>query len=977
MKSAVASILLSVLLSTTIQAQFKLGKLKLNDLVDKDRLEAAKDLLGTENQVQKLRAEQLQKDTSFYNYIFSQGNRASFFANRDSQESFLYTLGADYDNESDEPLEFEIYEQIFELNRKAEFSIYINPEIATFSFMEAVALFTNDNSFSKLTLGDGFHISEALDMDTLSIEEKYAVGKTMANISIMVHAEGKYNLSEGLILETIEYFKEEIGEASGALASLYNNLAVISQSQGKYTEAEDYFSKAQSLLISQDKENSLSHAILTSNLSLFYNEVGQNEKAQSYIGKAMTMAGDELRAKGRDNISFKINQGLILYSSSEYQQASELFNEVLELKRKRMARNQTDYANVENYLASVLMETGEVNQVQSLLDDALRIFEKKYNKSHPAYIKTKHNLGKYHIYRGDFQIAQTIIQEVNDSYLQDFGAYHPDYLQSLEDLAVIHWKVGEYDQANAKFEKVIASNMELVENNFAAMSEHEKGQYWAKIRPSILKFYNYATSRHQEDPSLLTAMYNIQLKTKGILFSASSKIREQILNSDNESLKSLYLEWKQAKEDLLLYYTYSKSQRSDLGIDLNTEEAKANQLEKELSRQSTDFAAASQLPTTTLDEVKAVLPQTDVAIEIIGFPKFQNSFTEEKMYAFLVADPNAQHPSLALIENGNDLDGKYAKGYQNMVRLKVNNPILYEKFWEKVDRKLGGVKNVHLSLDGVYFQVNISALLKSDNSYISDGMDFHLYTSTRDLVIKKQKLSAVKKADFFGFPDYGNKGLLSPLPGTKAEIDAVSQITKSNGFAVKTYTSTMATETNFKRIASPTLLHVATHGFFLQESHANQETVLGIDVNQAKSNPLLRSGLMLSNAEQAMSSSGYESTTEIKSADNGILTAYEVLTLDLKDTDLVVLSACETGLGEIKSGEGVYGLQRAFQVAGAQSVIMSLWKVSDEATKSLMTYFYSEWASGKSKNAAFISAQKKLRQEFTEPYYWGAFVLLN
>ena len=290
-------------------------------------------------------------------------------------------------------------------------------------------------------------------------------------------------------------------------------------------------------------------------------------------------------------------------------------------------------------------------------------------------------------------------------------------------------------------------------------------------------------------------------------------------------------------------------------------------------------------------------------------------------------------------------------------------------------KKLAGKSNVHLSLDGVYYQVNVGALKRADDTYVSDAFNLHLYSSTRDLIKQSGTSNTTKKADFFGYPDYGTKGLLDALPGTKVEIDAVSQITERKGYTTSIFTQKQASEQNFKKISSPSLLHIATHGFFLQESQSTGDKVFGIEVNQAKDNPLLRSGLMLADAEQTMEAA--TQGTEANSANNGVLTAYEVITLDLKNTDLVVLSACETGLGEIKSGEGVYGLQRAFQVAGAESVIMSLWKVSDEATKQLMTTFYEEWMNGKDKEQAFFFAQKSLRQDFPEPYYWGAFVMLN
>lgn len=930
----------------------------------------------TDGRMQKARLEQLVKDTSNYNYIFSQGNRASFFANREGKENMLLTLSKNYEDEEIgvEAVQLETYEQVFDSNRSGEASIYLNPKLAYVSFLEGLGLLLNDGS-SLALLDSAFTISNLVDIDTLSVPEKYALGKTIANISIVIHYEGKYLLSEAFVNETIKYFKEEIGEKSIALASLYNNHAVISQSQGRYTDAENYYKLAEDILKENEREESLTHAILTSNKALLYNEIGQYDEAKGAIQNAMNMASGEIRAKGRDNTSFRINQGLIEYSSGNFETAESIFREVLELKRKRMAKNQTDVANVENYLAGTLMEAGKPDEVPELLSDALRIFEKKYGTDHPAYIKSKHNLGRYQIFSQNYPEATNLLNDVNSKYLQFFGANHPDYLSSLEDLAVVSWKQGLYESANKQFDQVIATNLNLVEKYFGAMSEYEKGQYWAKVRPSILKFYAYAIDRGNQDPSLLTKAYNIHLKTKGILLSASTKVREQILNGDNTALKEVYGNWVEAKEQLILYYTYSKQQLTDQKIDLNALEAEANSLEKELSRMSTEFAASNKLPTTSLAEVKGKLGSNDAAIEIIGFSAFERSFTDEKNYAFLLATPNREHPELVVLENGKDLDQKYAKAYRKMVQIKADDRITYDKFWKPIDEKLVGKENVHLSLDGVYYQVNIGALKRADDTYVSDAFSLHLYSSTRDLVKEKMKSTSAKKADFFGYPDYGAKGLLVSLPGTKIEIDAVSQITRTKGYATNIFTQKQASEENFKKISSPSLLHIATHGFFLQESQSTGEKVFGIEVNQAKDNPLLRSGLMLADAEQTMETA--TQGTEASSANNGVLTAYEVITLDLKNTDLVVLSACETGLGEIRSGEGVYGLQRAFQVAGAESVIMSLWKVSDEATKQLMTSFYKEWMSGKSKAQAFSAAQKSLRQDFPEPYYWGAFVMLN
>lgn len=914
------------------------------------------------------RDDQLEKDTSNYNYIFSQGNRASFFANRESKESILLTGAKYYEDESIKS-DLQLYEEVFDLNRAGEAVIYINQKSAFSSFFEALQKITANNAITVSLLDSAFDVSDLVGVDTLSGPEKYALGKTLANISILIHAEGKYSLSDDFIEMTTDYFNTYIGKGSIALASLYNNHAVIAQSQGKFTSSEDYFNLAEAVIAANDREGTLSHAIILSNKALLKNEVGQYEEASRFIHAAISMAEGEIRKKGRDNVSFQINQGLILFSAGEYERAEQVFREILTLKENRMAKNQTDYANVETYLAGTLMAADKPAEVEGLLQDALRIFEKKYNKDHPAYIKSNHSLGKYYLSRGRYTEAEIILTSVKESYKSNFGTNHPDYLSSLEDLAVVAWKTKEDAMAESRFKEAIDLRLDLVEKYFGAMSEYEKGQYWSMVRPSIIKFYNYAVEK--KNPELLTRMYDIHLKTKGILMSASTKVREEILNSDDEDLKRIYSNWVKAKEDLILHYSYSREQLKELNINLEEEEAKANSLEKQLNRLSTSFANANKLPTATFSNVKNALGNGEAAIELIGFRKFENSFTPDKYYVSLIAKSTSANPGLVLFENGNEMDGDLVNLYSKKVLFKLPDISTYGIFWQPIEEQLSGISTVYLSIDGVYNQINVSALQKPDKTFVADALDIQYYASTRDL-LQTNQLSTSKTASFVGNPNFGDDNLT--LPGTEVEINAVSAIAVSKSFDVNKLMGEEATEDNVKRISNPAVLHIATHGFFLPEQEASDEKIFGIDVDQANKNPLLRSGLMLTGASRALEQTN---PSEINVKNNGILTAYEALTLDLKDTDLVVLSACETGLGAIKSGEGVYGLQRSFQIAGAEAVIMSLWKVSDEATKSLMINFYNEWMGGKSKEKAFAMAQKKLRESFPEPYYWGAFVMLN
>ena len=212
--------------------------------------------------------------------------------------------------------------------------------------------------------------------------------------------------------------------------------------------------------------------------------------------------------------------------------------------------------------------------------------------------------------------------------------------------------------------------------------------------------------------------------------------------------------------------------------------------------------------------------------------------------------------------------------------------------------------------------------------------------------------------------------LLSDLPGTQTELDLISNNLKSKGWDVDVISGTDATESRVKKIESPKILHIATHGFFFNNKDINTN-ILSSDNKKAFLNPMTRSGLIFSGAQNTING-------ELFSDDNGWLNSYEASLLNLKGTELVVLSACDTGMGDVQNGKGVFGLQRAIRMAGAESLIMSMWKVDDKATQKLMTYFYEFWIDKKySKREAFKKAQFKIREEYNHPYYWGAFLLIG
>jgi CHAT domain-containing protein len=220
------------------------------------------------------------------------------------------------------------------------------------------------------------------------------------------------------------------------------------------------------------------------------------------------------------------------------------------------------------------------------------------------------------------------------------------------------------------------------------------------------------------------------------------------------------------------------------------------------------------------------------------------------------------------------------------------------------------------------------------------------------------------------------------LPATEKEIQAIEEVVKSKSFNVKVKRGSAASEESIKQIgerrSSPRVLHIATHGYFFPDPKKEADNLQMVVTNEEpvfkiSEHPMLRSGLIL-----AGGNAGWKGQQTLEGREDGVLTAYEISQMNLSNTELVVLSACETGLGDIKGNEGVYGLQRAFKIAGAKYLMMSLWQVPDRETKEFMVSFYKNWLTKeRSIPEAFRMTQKEMRERFINPYAWAGFVLVE
>lgn len=849
---------------------------------------------------------------------------------------------------------------------------------------------------------DRFNETEKLLLSTIRQQPKNSLnhGKLLSKLGDVYTITSQFSRADKALNTALDIIVKIEGENSDLYTSTIINLGILYMEQGKFPEAEEAFDYTLQIVSNQDE----AYPAVLNNQALVYQSLGQLDRAEKTFKEIRSIDSVSLGNTHPDFAVTLSNLGLVYTDQGNFVKAEKVLTKALEIQKSNDESKTVSYARKLNNLARVFRVSGTPQKAIPLHEQASEIFKKALGENSAEYATTSYNLGLAYWKAGKGTIGIKHVKKSAAIRASKLGKKHPAYAESIQKIAEYQWERKQLKEARQTFREVFDNYYAQIDGSFPVLTEEEKAKfYYTKIKPSFEKFNSFAVDLWKEDPTIISEVYDHHINTKASIMYASEKVKEAIQTSKDTTLLRDYELWQSQKEQVAKLYSQNiDPQKIDSLQNL------ANGLEKELARKSAVFSNQYLRKKVSWQEIQKTLKENEAAVETIRFkaysPASGGTTKNEIIYAFLILTKETKtQPNLILLPNGNEMESKFLNYYRNNIKFTLEDTKSFNNYFESLSEYLdkNHITKIYFSPDGVYNQISINTVINpSTNKFLLDVYDIRLVTNTREIISSSVSKPNSQSSVLIGYPKFnlqsssassGNatrnltrgtltrglrggllrymrgEGGISVLPGTQEEINQISKLSKSP----EVFMEDLASERLIKQVISPMVLHIATHGYFLEEDDTDQIAREGRSTYVPS--PLLKSGIILAGAENFLKT-GIPVNDE---GDDGILTAYEAMNLKLEDTDLVVLSACETGLGVVKNGEGVYGLQRAFKMAGAKSLIMSLWSVDDAATQELMTIFYSEKLKTNDQHIAFRTAQQKLKEKYNHPFYWGAFIMVG
>lgn len=839
-------------------------------------------------------------------------------------------------------------------------------------------------------------------------EHHYLYARNLANLGDLFLDFEDYSSAEKFYKMAMETFKESLGENHPEFADYLDYLGDLYLVLEDFKLSEQFYNQALATRIKTLGQGHSEIAVSLNNLGLLYLKLGNFYSAEIYFNQAADL-NKIIYGESHPNYAVNLyNIGRIYYLMGDYNKAYLNFKQSADIQKRNYGDHHPKFAASLISLGWYEFEMKNFKTAKQHFNEALKIYKKNYGNENSEYALSLENLGVLYHEIGDYKKAK--IYYINALFIRKkiINEDHSDYANSLINIGQLYVDIGRNNLGEPYFNKLLEINNKLLIKNFSWLTAKEKVAYWETQKNIYSNLNEFGIKSSIEYPSFTTYSYKANLIKKCLLLENSRELDKAIAESKDDSLISPFNEMKTLRR----LYSKMQSEGSDKKEIMEKYNKQADSLDKILVNKVGEYSALKCNFKLTWQDVQDGITSNEAAIELVEYYDHKDS---SNYYVALLVKKGSKYPEVVKLCKDEEL-----KEYSPESELND----IYDLVWKPLNPYLEGIKTVYYSPSGLLNNIPFQALYKEVNGqreYVMDKFTLHQLTSTRYLALglkQKEQESIESSIALFGginYNDYPNAVIdstkidesseaaflyknaitlnrdldstragASYLPGTKTEVNTIAQLLKNNNWNVYMAEGKNASENIIKSYSgnnSKSILHIATHGFaYPDKEEKKQDMALrmmqGNERYRVADNPMIRSGLLFGGANLTWQGKG-DSLLNTTNED-GVLTAYELSQLDLSKTKLAVLSACETGKGAIQGSEGTFGLKRALKLAGVDNMIVSLWKVPDDATMEMMTLFYNELAKTKKPVSSFETAQKAMRLNYpNEPKKWAGFVFVR
>jgi tetratricopeptide (TPR) repeat protein/CHAT domain-containing protein len=803
-----------------------------------------------------------------------------------------------------------------------------------------------------------------------------------------------YARAEPLFQQALQIKKKVFGPESADVATTLNDLAVLYEEMGDYAKAEGLFQQALKICTTVFGTQHIDTARSLNNLGSLYNTIGDYTKAEPLFQQALEITTTVLGPEGPYTVTSLNNLALVYREMGDYAKAEPLFQQALQIREKVLGTLHPNTARSLHNLASLYFQMRNYAKAQPLYQQALRIYKRALGPEHPNTAICLNDLAQLYQAMGDYDSAEPLVLKALHIDRKALGLKHLYTAVDLDNLGLLKVDRKQLGNVISIAQLSAKAHLALLSKILSFASERQRLVYQNNFDP-----YTLLVLLRGNELDLALAV----LRYKGVVLDSLIEDRLVAEASKNSADKELLVQLATDKRRLgQLLLEIPDGPTGETNKTIETLENEVETIEGQLARHTAIVGSARRALTVSVTQVQAVIPETGVLIEYLRYRHYLGQGRFEPRYGAVVLFPRGV-PKWIPLGVAAEVDS-LVSDHQRLARgasagrnaLSDNLQALYRELWAPIVRVLPPeVTRVIISPDGQLNFVSFATLLDPEDDFLAEKYSVQYVCSGRDL-LREARPTPGRAVSVFANPDFGAgsptqaasgadhgassvpessagrpkirelEGKSFPrLGGTQKECEELTKGFRSRQWSVNALTGKDATKAALLQVDSPYILHLATHGFFegakpkAKDSLERPATIGQESAATAKffENPMHRSGLALAGANATLRAWERGEPPALK--DDGIVTAEDVAALHLNDSWLVALSACDTGEGEAKAGEGVLGLRRGFLQAGTQNLLMSLWRESDTGATKFMRDFYERARQAPSAPEALAAVQRE------------------